>query len=70
MMFSAILIATVLSLTVGQNLVLIGGNLRDDNTQVWNKMVELAVSLFTIFYYQRFQMFNGYRVDEEWRKLE
>ena len=29
---------------VGQNLVLIGGNLRDDNTDVWNRIIELAVS--------------------------
>ncbi|KAI9564893.1 hypothetical protein GHT06_008634 [Daphnia sinensis] len=42
-MFSSILtLVTFLSFTVGQNLVLIGGNLRDDNTKVWNKMVQLA----------------------------
>lgn len=38
--------AWLLTLTVGQNLVLIGGNLRDDNTPVWEKMAKLAVSKF------------------------
>lgn len=41
-----VLFSTLLALTLGQTLVLIGGNLRDDNAPVWNKMVELAVSSF------------------------
>jgi hypothetical protein len=36
----------LLTLTVGQNLVLIGGNLRVDNAIVWEKMVKLAVSKY------------------------
>lgn len=41
---ATIFTAWLLTLTVGQNLVLIGGNLREDNTPVWDKMVKLAVS--------------------------
>lgn len=38
----------LLTLTVGQNLVLIGGNLRVDNAIVWEKMVKLAVSKYFV----------------------
>lgn len=44
MKFIGIILSTLVTLTVGQNLVLIGGNLRDNNTAVWNKIIELAVS--------------------------
>ena len=33
-----------ITLSLGQNLVLLGGNLRDDNDVIWNTMVQLAVS--------------------------
>lgn len=39
-----IILSTLVAIAVGQSLILIGGNLRDDNAPVWNKMVELAVS--------------------------
>lgn len=38
----------LLTLTLGQNLVLIGGNLRVDNAIVWEKMVKLAVSKYFV----------------------
>ncbi|EFX76327.1 hypothetical protein DAPPUDRAFT_306257 [Daphnia pulex] len=41
-LISSVIIISWFTLTVGQNLVLIGGNLRNDNTQIWNKMVDLA----------------------------
>ncbi len=44
MKFIGIILSTLVTLAVGQNLVLIGGNLRDNNTVVWNKIIELAVS--------------------------
>jgi len=48
-LISSIIISTWFTLTVGQNLILIGGNLRSDNAQIWNKMVDLAVSIFICF---------------------
>ncbi|KZS13199.1 Uncharacterized protein APZ42_021629 [Daphnia magna] len=42
MIYANLMFLTCVSLAVGQNLVLIGGNLRNNNLPVWNMMVELA----------------------------
>ena len=44
-LFVIVLSTFLITLTAGQNLVLIGGNLRDDNDVVWNTIIGLAVSL-------------------------
>ena len=44
-LFVIVLSTFLIKLTAGQNLVLIGGNLSDDNDVVWNTIIGLAVSL-------------------------
>lgn len=46
----ALLSATLCAFVAGQNLVLLGGNLRGDNIQLWNKMVDLAVGFALLVY--------------------
>jgi hypothetical protein len=61
------------TLTVGQNLVLIGGNLRNDNTQIWNKMVDLAVSILTqilLWLADLKKQSIQYRADRAWLESE
>ena len=38
-----ILTATLVGLAASQSLVLVGGGLTDENAEVWNKVVSLAV---------------------------
>ena len=39
------LLLLVPALAAGQSLVLVGGNLNNNNLVIWEKMIELAVSL-------------------------
>lgn len=41
-----LLLTTLAGLVATQSLVIIGGNLAETNADVWDKMVELAVSEF------------------------
>lgn len=47
---SVILFTAFFAQTLGQTLVMLGGNLRDDNTVVWQKIVQSAVSAFNIIF--------------------
>ena len=42
--FAFVLLSTLVALVASQSLVIIGGNLAEKNKDVWDKVVELAVS--------------------------
>ncbi len=49
--FKVIVIFIASSLIATQHLVLLGGNLKDDNAQIWNEMIELAVSFLLLLFF-------------------
>lgn len=59
---SVLFLAAFLAQALGQTLVLLGGNLRDDNEAVWKKIVALAVSAFQFFNRKLIKLYFNYNL--------
>lgn len=58
------------ALVASQSLVLIGGGLSDGNAEVWDRMVELAVSSSTSYCAKLFTFQIEIRAAKEWRESD